>query len=364
MDSSVLDTLIDLKRERATTKQRLARLAEAGGHVSDAVLVRVRKDYEGRLESIEERAKVLKEQARQSYLELKPQLESAQKAFETFRLDEEEIRLRHELGEFSDDEYRSRVARLGESRRGAEGQQAELSELVARFVGAFDSPDDLDPSLKLGSGGLAIAVPVVKEALDEDHTWVTPPEDRDQTRRMEEEPEESPEPPAEDVAEDAAEPAAEAPAALEPPPPPPPPLPPPIAEAPQAPAPPDTVEAGVVNADEMTKPHESGAVAAGDAEADTARPRLEALDDEIEPRSFVLEPLTFVGRTAENQIRIYKPAVSRRHAQIADTPDGWLLRDLSSENGTYVNGQRITERTLVDGDRVQFGTSRFLFKST
>ena len=73
-----------------------------------------------------------------------------------------------------------------------------------------------------------------------------------------------------------------------------------------------------------------------------------------------LEPLTFIGRTPENQIRIYKPAVSAATPQITETDAGWLLRDLSSENGTYVNGQRITERLLVDGDRVQFGTSRFV----
>ena len=48
---------------------------------------------------------------------------------------------------------------------------------------------------------------------------------------------------------------------------------------------------------------------------------------------------------------------------VARTDDGWMLRDLSSENGTYVNGQRVTERMLADGDRVQFGTSRFVFKT-
>ena len=50
------------------------------------------------------------------------------------------------------------------------------------------------------------------------------------------------------------------------------------------------------------------------------------------------------------------------HAQITETEGGWLLRDLSSENGTYVNGQRVTERLLADGDRVQFGTSRFVLR--
>ena len=96
--------------------------------------------------------------------------------------------------------------------------------------------------------------------------------------------------------------------------------------------------------------------------APPARPRLEALDGDLEPQPHYLEPLTFIGRTPENQIRIYKPAVSRRHAQITETDAGWLLRDLSSENGTYVNGQRVTERLLADGDRVQFGTSRFVLR--
>ena len=100
---------------------------------------------------------------------------------------------------------------------------------------------------------------------------------------------------------------------------------------------------------------------AGDAEPGA---HLEALDGDLDPQTHELEPLTFVGRTPENQIRIYKPAVSRRHAQITETDAGWMLRDLSSENGTYVNGQRVAERLLADGDRIQFGTSRFVLRLT
>ena len=340
VDTAVLDTLIDFKRERETLRQRLARLSEAGAHVSDAVLRRVRHDYEGRLGAIEEKAASLKEEARQAYMQLRPLQEAAQEAFETFRLDEEEIRLRHALGEFSDEEYRNRVAQLGEGKKGAEGQQAEISELVGRYLGAFDSPEDLDPSLKTHSAHLPAAVAPAGTSED-DHTWVTPPEL---------------------PAESAPSGNGEAAAILEPP------LESTPSLLPQGPPPPDTVEAGVVAPSEITRPHDAAELseeAGGGGPAETAgdRPRLQALDGDIEPTEFELEPLTFVGRTPENQVRIYKPAVSRRHAQIAVTADGWLLRDLSSENGTYVNGQRVTERKLVDGDRVQFGTSRFIFKS-
>jgi hypothetical protein len=332
VDISNLDALIDLKRERDTLHQRLARLAEAGPHVQDVVLQRVRSDYEGRLAGIEKKSSELKEKARASYAKLKPLREMAQKAFEATRLDEEELKLRHQLGEFSDEEYRRRVSQLGEGRKGHENHQAEISELVARFVGAFDSPEDLDPSLSSGSLATPFAATggAKENEEEEDHTWVTPPE---------------------------------------PPPAPGPPPPPPANAAAPAAAPdaaggehrpmPETAEAALLAAGDVAPPPLSSA----SPQRPTAGARLHALDGDIEPSEIELETLTFVGRTPENQVRIYKPAVSRRHAQIASTDSGWLLRDLSSENGTYVNGQRVTERLLADGDRVQFGTSRFLFKS-
>jgi hypothetical protein len=336
VDISILDALIDLKRERDTLHQRLARLAEAGSHVQDVVLQRVRSDYEGRLAAIETKSSELKEKARASYAKLKPLREMAQKAFEATRLDEEELKLRHQLGEFSDEEYRRRVAQLGEGRKGHENHQAEISELVARFVGAFDSPEDLDPSLASGSLSTPFAAPGgARDDEEEDHTWVTPPEP--------------------------------------PPAPAPPPPPPASAAAPEEKG--DEAASGSVSGEHRPMPEtaEAALLAAGDVAPPPPSPgspqrpeagaRLHALDGDIEPAEIELETLTFVGRTPENQVRIYKPAVSRRHAQIASTDSGWLLRDLSSENGTYVNGQRVTERLLADGDRVQFGTSRFVFKS-
>lgn len=334
IDVSMLDALSDLKRERDTLRQRLVRLGEAGAQANEAVLRRVRNDYESRLAAIDERARELEKTARASYAALKPLQQSAQQAYETQRLDEQELELRHQLGEFDDAEYRDRVARLGEGRRVEEDGLAEIAALVARFEGAFDSPEDLDPSSASRPGAtVSSATPPPIDLPDEnDHTWVTPPE-----------PPPAPAPPplpvviraeVESLAPDDAAPAV--PAEIE------------TAQA-------GVVEAGVGGPAQPPPPAETGTAG--------ARPRLQALDGEIDPPEFALEPLTFIGRTPENQVRIYKPAVSRRHAQIASTAEGWMLRDLSSENGTYVNGQRVTERLLADGDRVQFGTSRFLFKS-
>ena len=45
IDTSILDNLIDLKRERETLQLRLKRLADSGAQVQDVVLARVRTDY-------------------------------------------------------------------------------------------------------------------------------------------------------------------------------------------------------------------------------------------------------------------------------------------------------------------------------
>lgn len=54
--------------------------------------------------------------------------------------------------------------------------------------------------------------------------------------------------------------------------------------------------------------------------------------------------------------------VSRKHAQIARDENGWHIADLHSTNGTYVNGQEIVTRKLVDGDRITMGVTELIFK--
>ena len=52
--------------------------------------------------------------------------------------------------------------------------------------------------------------------------------------------------------------------------------------------------------------------------------------------------------------------VSRRHALVMDTPAGFVLRDLNSTNGTFLNGGKLdaTERPLKHGDRIRTGGQR------
>ena len=63
-----------------------------------------------------------------------------------------------------------------------------------------------------------------------------------------------------------------------------------------------------------------------------------------------------IGRAPANSIPIGDGSVSSNHARILRTEDGFVLEDLQSRNGTFVNGEKVTDkRLLVDGDLIRVG---------
>jgi diguanylate cyclase (GGDEF)-like protein len=62
-----------------------------------------------------------------------------------------------------------------------------------------------------------------------------------------------------------------------------------------------------------------------------------------------------IGRGSNSRLVLDADSVSRRHAKIEPVEAGHRLIDLGSTNGTYVNGLRVKEHVLKDGDRVQIG---------
>jgi DNA-binding NtrC family response regulator len=69
-----------------------------------------------------------------------------------------------------------------------------------------------------------------------------------------------------------------------------------------------------------------------------------------------------VGRDPASEIRIDHETVSRNHAELILTEEGFYVRDLGSRNGTVVNGKRLRETSaLVDGSVVRFGDVLYQF---
>lgn len=68
-----------------------------------------------------------------------------------------------------------------------------------------------------------------------------------------------------------------------------------------------------------------------------------------------------IGRDARCDLAIDHMTVSRIHARLERTPDGWMLKDLSSTNGTRVNGWRVRGQVAVRaGDVVRFGDIEYI----
>ena len=70
---------------------------------------------------------------------------------------------------------------------------------------------------------------------------------------------------------------------------------------------------------------------------------------------------TTVGRTPDNDIHLNEDFISRHHAVLLLAGVNTVLEDLNSTNGSYVNGERISRRTLKEGDLVTLGKTEFRF---
>jgi uncharacterized RDD family membrane protein YckC len=69
-----------------------------------------------------------------------------------------------------------------------------------------------------------------------------------------------------------------------------------------------------------------------------------------------------IGRDPSNDLVLPDAMVSRRHAVVEFRGSQYFIRDCNSSNGSLVNGDRVSERSLRDGDLVAIGTARLLFR--
>jgi diguanylate cyclase (GGDEF)-like protein len=70
---------------------------------------------------------------------------------------------------------------------------------------------------------------------------------------------------------------------------------------------------------------------------------------------------TIVGRSSKCDVQLDQESVSRNHARISRHRNNYVIRDLGSTNGTYVNDELVDEVALRDGDQIKIGRTIFKF---
>ena len=79
-------------------------------------------------------------------------------------------------------------------------------------------------------------------------------------------------------------------------------------------------------------------------------------------RYALTEPVTTIGRHPQSSVFLDDITVSRRHAEVVRDDDGmFVLRDVGSLNGTYLDGERVPEALLREGAQIQIGKFRLVF---
>jgi Mg-chelatase subunit ChlD len=105
-------------------------------------------------------------------------------------------------------------------------------------------------------------------------------------------------------------------------------------------------------------------MAGGTRVIERAPKHLAMLIDKSRPEhKYDLKGMTNVGRAQDNQLVLDHTTVSRHHAWVKAEGEEFLIFDIGSANGTFVNDERVEQpRRLQDGDLVRFGDAEFVFK--
>jgi hypothetical protein len=91
--------------------------------------------------------------------------------------------------------------------------------------------------------------------------------------------------------------------------------------------------------------------------------RLVLMKDGGGETSFPLTRETYtVGRHRNNDIVISDPKVSSFHARLDRSPDGFVVVDLKSRNGSFINGRRVGTGPLKNGDELRMGPARLVYR--
>jgi hypothetical protein len=325
IDVSAIDQLNVLKKNRDVLAERLKGLDDVRKDFADAVYQRVRGDYEKRINALDEEARPLKQAARTEFAKLRELNTRFEADHDAIKLDQQELELRHKLGEFSDAEFKKRMGSIEDAVRDKGAAHDQAVALKARFLEPFDDESELSFEADAARAAALIGAPATTQqfaTLVEAATLVGV--DVSDMRTNE------------------------------------------VAAVQTSAAPNKTQVMSAINLPDPALAAAAAAAPAANAGGATQvfrAARLVPQNPEAGKQSYALalKP-TNLGSDAANEVRLVGPGVDAKHAQIVVSMGGFTIVDLTSKHGTRVNAEKIRERQLRHEDVVQIGAARFVFR--
>jgi hypothetical protein len=361
IDVAPLERLLELRKEESQLEEFRTRAEQMKDKVQEVVWRRVVSDYTTRVAALEEQSTPLKTQVRAEYQKLRALLDRTKSLNESAELEKAELEFRHAVGELSKKQLDERLKAPLEVLERCRVDLGAIDAQKARFLSAFASEAELEappapappPRREAPAPSPPPAPPAAAAPeLEADATVFTPnpltADEADAGATVL-----APNPLTEEA--DATILARN-----------------PLPQTTAMPAPEPSDATSVVSADEVA--------AASKPPVQPAPPKKPASDDANErtfmlpaagllikienasPREYRLAAMNYLGRADDSHIVISRPGVSRKHALIVVGAGGFNIKDLDSQNGTYVNGQRVTEHPLQDGDQIVIGDTQITFR--
>lgn len=420
IDISGIEALREIKSEQDTMRSRLEKMVSMKEQVNPAVYEKVFREYSTKLDEIAAKAQPIKNSLRGQYRVLRGLLDRLAEEVRLIELEREELDFRHTLGEFDSGFFDDELKRWETKHNHKKVEREDAEEMNQAFLAVFDGPDDLEGDVELHTIPVQkmVAAPVPQAAaiespaptpvmepepelglgiyLDEHVGFSSehePPPEAAETIRdgqlslMPDLPDEvdadlgiaplvAEDLSDDDLVDDLDDLSDDLDSALEeddlvddlvdelded------------TGELPPMPSLDESTRRG----DEVAMPplpqdretlmmDTLPVLGAGGGEGETmiiATPKLVSVNNATEGSVVQLGMgTTSLGRSPDNDIHVTEDRVSRKHCQITFGPGGYALYDLNSENGTFVNGQRIREHFLQDGDIIQVGTFKYLYR--
>ncbi len=334
IDTSTIAELARIREEEDRFQERLQKMETSRGKVSPAVYERVARDYTSRLAELDAEARPLRERARTEYAKLRVLQADAERGVQEVGLAKEELEFRKELGEFPEGDFAKRLAACQQDLADRKAWAEEIGRVRDQFRKAFRSDQELEAPAAPSAAAPVAAAPTPAAAAKPREPDTRPAQGPASTQP-------TPAPSGTIVVPTSmAALAAAADATVTSPPP----------SGPKAP----------VTTQVATAPASSSS----QATMVTPVASVVRMVDGKEEQVFTLRPDTnTIGRSPKNEIELPFTEISRRHAEISLGPEGFRIVDLNSNNGIFVNGQKVKEHVLADGDTIQIGTQTLLFRA-